>query len=126
MSRPPSAWPTKTSPPPTPRSSSSARPPSKPEQRRQDERDQAAKLNDATLAEIGKQFDEAQKALDAETDAKLAGTRQALARPANNWTTPWPPPRPSAKPLIKAVGRQPARPPTRWLAWRIDWRGWAS
>ncbi len=49
------------------------------EQQRQGERDSAAELNEATLAEIGRQFDEAQKALDDETNAKVAATKQALA-----------------------------------------------
>jgi predicted nucleic acid-binding Zn-ribbon protein len=49
------------------------------EHQRQSERDSARELNGATLAEIGRQFDEAQKALDDETNAKVAATRQALA-----------------------------------------------
>lgn len=49
------------------------------EQRRQGEREQAAAINEATLAEIGRQFDEAQQTLNAETDAKVAETRRALA-----------------------------------------------
>ncbi len=49
------------------------------EQQRQSERDSARELNEATLAEIGRQFDEAQKALDDETNAKVAATKQALA-----------------------------------------------
>ncbi len=48
-------------------------------QQRQSERDSARELNEATLAEIGRQFDEAQRALDDETSAKVAATKQALA-----------------------------------------------
>ncbi len=49
------------------------------EQRRQSEREQSAAVNEATLAEIGRQFEEAQKALDADTDAKIAETKRQLA-----------------------------------------------
>lgn len=49
------------------------------EQQRQRERQGAADLNEATLAEIGKQFDDAQAALDSETNAKVNATKQALA-----------------------------------------------
>jgi hypothetical protein len=49
------------------------------EKQRQSERDSARELNEATLAEIGRQFDEAQKALDDETNTKVAATKQALA-----------------------------------------------
>ncbi|HNO80609.1 MAG TPA: hypothetical protein PKN33_21385 [Phycisphaerae bacterium] len=49
------------------------------EQQRQSERSGAAALNEATLAEIGRQFDEAQTALDNETSAKVAATKQSLA-----------------------------------------------
>ncbi|MBI5864317.1 MAG: hypothetical protein HZB38_07405 [Planctomycetes bacterium] len=49
------------------------------EQRRQNERGQSAAVNEATLAEIGKQFDEAQAALDSATDSRVAETKRALA-----------------------------------------------
>ncbi|MCA9251267.1 MAG: hypothetical protein KDA54_09035 [Phycisphaerales bacterium] len=49
------------------------------EKQRQNGRNSASELNDATLAEIGRQFDEAQQALDDETSAKVAATKQALA-----------------------------------------------
>ena len=49
------------------------------ERQRQNERSTASELNDATLAEIGRQFDDAQQALDDETSAKVAATKQALA-----------------------------------------------
>jgi len=49
------------------------------EQRRQSEREQSAAVNQATLAEIGRQFEEAQRALDADTDAKIAETKRQLA-----------------------------------------------
>ncbi|NUQ49283.1 MAG: hypothetical protein HUU27_05115, partial [Phycisphaerae bacterium] len=49
------------------------------EQRRQTEREQSAAVNEATLAEIGRQFEEAQRALDADTDAKIAETKRQLA-----------------------------------------------
>jgi hypothetical protein len=49
------------------------------EQQRQSERNSARELNDATLAEIGRQFDDAQQALDDETNAKVTATKQALA-----------------------------------------------
>ncbi len=49
------------------------------EQRRQSEREQSAAVNEATLAEIGRQFEEAQRALDADTDAKIAETKRQLA-----------------------------------------------
>ena len=48
------------------------------ENQRQRDRDSAGELNDATLAEIGRQFDDAQAALDAETNAKVAATKRAL------------------------------------------------
>ncbi len=48
------------------------------EQQRQSERSSAAELNESTLAEIGRQFDDAQKALDDETNTKVAATKQAL------------------------------------------------
>jgi len=48
------------------------------EQTRQRKRDQSSQLNDATLAEIGRQFDESQKKLDDRTNAKIEATQQAL------------------------------------------------
>jgi len=48
------------------------------DQKRQRQRDQAARENEATLAEIGRQFDEAQKALDDRTNAKIEQTQTAL------------------------------------------------
>lgn len=48
------------------------------EQRRQTERTQAAAVNEAALAEIGKQFEEAQAALDGATDSRVAETKRAL------------------------------------------------
>ncbi|MBW7905433.1 MAG: hypothetical protein LC135_02960 [Phycisphaerae bacterium] len=49
------------------------------EDRRKRERGQSAALNEATLAEIGKQFEEAQAALDSATDSRIAETKKALA-----------------------------------------------
>ncbi len=49
------------------------------EQRRQSEREQSAAVNEATLAEIGRRFEEAQRSLDADTDAKIAETKRQLA-----------------------------------------------
>ncbi|HNO80547.1 MAG TPA: hypothetical protein PKN33_21065 [Phycisphaerae bacterium] len=49
------------------------------ERQRQNERNSASELNDTTLAEIGRQFDDAQQALDDETNAKVTATKQALA-----------------------------------------------
>jgi len=48
------------------------------EQKRQRKRDQSSQLNDATLAEIGRHFDESQKQLDDRTNAKIEATQQAL------------------------------------------------
>ncbi|MCL4742283.1 MAG: hypothetical protein KJZ54_08775 [Phycisphaerales bacterium] len=48
------------------------------EQRRQVERDRSRELNEATLAEIGRQFEEAQEALQQGTDARLAETQRQL------------------------------------------------
>ncbi len=48
------------------------------EQRRQVERDRSSELNEATLAEIGRQFEEAQQALEQGTDARLAETQRQL------------------------------------------------
>ncbi len=48
------------------------------EARRQRERDAAASLNDATLAEIGRQFEQAQEALKSGNDTRIAETQQAL------------------------------------------------
>jgi len=48
------------------------------EARRQRERDSAAELNEATLAEIGRQFDEAQQALRSGRDERIAETQAAL------------------------------------------------
>jgi len=48
------------------------------EQDRNSQRDRSAKENDATLAEIGRQFDEAQKALDDRTNSKIEETQKAL------------------------------------------------
>ena len=49
------------------------------EARRKREREQSAASNEATLAEIGRQFEEAQRSLDADTDAKIAETKRQLA-----------------------------------------------
>ena len=49
------------------------------EQQRKTQRDRASELHDATLAEIGRRLDEAEKRLEGETDAKIAETRRALA-----------------------------------------------
>jgi TP901 family phage tail tape measure protein len=49
------------------------------EDRRRRERDDARELNDATLAEIGRQFEEAQSALDSDSEERIARTRAALA-----------------------------------------------
>jgi len=48
------------------------------ESRRQRERDDAADLNEATLAEIGRRFEEAQDALRSGTDADIAETQRKL------------------------------------------------
>ncbi|MEL6739791.1 MAG: hypothetical protein AAFP26_03960, partial [Planctomycetota bacterium] len=48
------------------------------ESRRQRERDDAADLNVATLAEIGRRFEEAQDALRSGTDANIAETQRKL------------------------------------------------
>ena len=48
------------------------------ESRRQRERDDAAELNEATLAEIGRRFEEAQDALRSGTDADIAETQRKL------------------------------------------------
>jgi len=48
------------------------------ESRRQRERDDASQLNDATLAEIGRRFEEAQDALRSGTDADIAETQRKL------------------------------------------------
>ncbi len=48
------------------------------DQKRQRQREQAAQENEATLAEIGRQFDEAQKALDDRTNTKIEETQKAL------------------------------------------------
>ncbi|MBK8915049.1 MAG: hypothetical protein IPM64_10705 [Phycisphaerales bacterium] len=49
------------------------------ESRRQRERDQAAAVNEATLAQIGRQFEEAQKALDSGTAERVAEAQRQLA-----------------------------------------------
>ncbi len=49
------------------------------EGRRQRERDQAAAVNDATLAEIGRQFEEAQQALNSGTEERIAEAQRQLA-----------------------------------------------
>jgi hypothetical protein len=48
------------------------------ETRRQRERDAAASLNEATLAEIGRQFEQAQEALKSGNDTRIAETERAL------------------------------------------------
>jgi hypothetical protein len=48
------------------------------EARRKRERSDSAALNEGTLAEIGKQFEEAQSALNAETDGRIAATQAKL------------------------------------------------
>lgn len=48
------------------------------EQSRNRQRDRSAQENEATLAEIGRQFDEAQKALDDRTNTKIEETQKAL------------------------------------------------
>jgi hypothetical protein len=48
------------------------------ESRRQRERDDASDLNEATLAEIGRRFEEAQDALRSGTDADIAETQRKL------------------------------------------------
>ncbi|QKK08479.1 MAG: phage tail tape measure protein [Planctomycetota bacterium] len=48
------------------------------EQRRQTQRDGSRELNEGTLAEIGRQFEEDQQALQQGTDARLAETQQQL------------------------------------------------
>ena len=49
------------------------------ERRRQRQREQASELNEATLAEIGRQFEEAQQAIERDTDARINETKRALA-----------------------------------------------
>ncbi len=49
------------------------------EQQRKQQREQASAVDDATLAEIGRQFEEAQRKLESETGAKIEETRKALA-----------------------------------------------
>lgn len=48
------------------------------EQSRNRQQDRSAQENEATLAEIGRQFDEAQKALDNRTNTKIEETQKAL------------------------------------------------
>jgi len=48
------------------------------EQRRKRQRDQASDTHEGTLAEIGRQFDEAQKALDERTNEKVEETQRSL------------------------------------------------
>jgi len=48
------------------------------DQKRQRQRDRSAEENEATLAEIGRQFDEAQKKLDDRTNTKIEQTRKEL------------------------------------------------
>ncbi len=48
------------------------------DQKRQRQREQSARENEATLAEIGRQFDEAQKKLDDHTNTKIEETQKAL------------------------------------------------
>jgi len=48
------------------------------ERRRQREREESAELNEATLAEIGRQFEEAQEALQSATDENLKETQREL------------------------------------------------
>lgn len=48
------------------------------EDRRRRERDAAAELNEATLAEIGRRFDEAQEALRTGNEARIAESQRAL------------------------------------------------
>jgi len=48
------------------------------EHSRNRQRDRSAQENEATLAEIGRQFDEAQKALDDRTNSKIEETQKAL------------------------------------------------
>jgi len=48
------------------------------EKRRQREREQSAAVNEATLAEIGRQFEQAQAALERDTEGKIAETKRAL------------------------------------------------
>lgn len=48
------------------------------EAKRQREREQSAELNEATLAEIGRQFDEAQQGLKSGTDEQVAETQKQL------------------------------------------------
>jgi predicted nucleic acid-binding Zn-ribbon protein len=48
------------------------------ESRRQREREDASELNEATLAEIGRRFEEAQDALRSGTDADIAETQRKL------------------------------------------------
>ena len=48
------------------------------EKRRQREREQSAAVNEATLAEIGRQFEQAQAALERDTEGKIAATKRAI------------------------------------------------
>jgi len=48
------------------------------ERKRQGDRDRAAELNEATLAEIGRQFEEVQEALRDGSDARIAASQAAL------------------------------------------------
>jgi len=48
------------------------------EARRSSERDRSSDLNDATLSEIGKQYEDAQKALDAQTDKRVTDAQREL------------------------------------------------
>jgi len=48
------------------------------EQRRQTQRDRSRELNEATLAEIGRQFEEAEESLQQGTDARLTETQRQL------------------------------------------------
>lgn len=48
------------------------------EARRSSERDRSSELNDATLSEIGKQYEDAQKALDAQTDERVTDAQREL------------------------------------------------
>ncbi|MCR9217467.1 MAG: hypothetical protein AAFX79_03145 [Planctomycetota bacterium] len=48
------------------------------EARRSSERDRSSDLNDATLSEIGKQYEDAQKALDAQTDERVTDAQREL------------------------------------------------
>jgi len=48
------------------------------EARRSSDRDRSSDLNDATLSEIGKQYEDAQKALDAQTDERVTDAQREL------------------------------------------------